>query len=262
MSSAWYPDNYFAYIRSPQWAAVVRRYFNKHPRRCAGCPSEIRIQLHHRTYIRLEAERDSDLVPLCDTCHSMVHGIHQMTRADLDEVTDLWIRASRQTRKGDLSTRRRDALVGAQRKSGASGVSRTSAENVVHIGTFSYVAKEAASFVVWSTFDRKPKSVWRGSTRERALLVSESIDRRARARLEEAATPPLKRAAELTTAERLKLLSPPVPDTPEPRPARTSQVPTIKQQLADRFGRRRVRGAESFGYLKNMPPKTRYGDDT
>jgi hypothetical protein len=180
MSSAGYPDNYFAYIRSPQWAAVVRRYFNKHPRRCAGCPSEIRIQLHHRTYIRLEAERDSDLVPLCDTCHSMVHGIHQMTRADLDEVTDLWIRASRQTRKGDLSTRRRDALVGAQRKSGASSVGRTSAENVVHVGTYSYVAKEAASFVVWSTFDRKPSrfgAVRRGSVHFsfRSQLIVERV---------------------------------------------------------------------------------------
>jgi hypothetical protein len=237
----------------------VRGYFNKHLRRCAGCPAEVHIQLHHKTYVRLEAERDSDLVPLCDLCHSMVHGIHQMAGAELDQVTDLWVRTGK--RRGDLQTRRREVLSETRWGRGANRAARTSIDNVVHVGSFSYVAKERESFLVWSTFARKPKSVWRGAALDRALLVSESIDRRAQERLAEAAAPPPKRS-ELTPEEQRKLLSPPVRDIPEARPARASQHPSIKQQLADRFGRQRIRGAETFGYLKEIPPKTNYGDDT
>jgi hypothetical protein len=259
MGGTWYPDNYFAYMRSPQWAAVVRRYFKKHRRRCAACPSETHIQLHHRTYVRLEAEYDSDLVALCDTCHSMVHGIHQMAGAELDEVTDLWVSTGQ--RRGDLATRRRSVLFTA-RDSHADQAARIRIENAVHVGSFSYVSKEDGSFVVWSTFDRKPKAVWRGADISQSLLVSESIDRRAQERLEEAAVPPRKRSTELTQDEKRKLLSPPIPDAPEPVRPRPPQRPSIRQQLAGHFGRERNRSTETFGYLKDIPPQTNYDDDT
>lgn len=210
--------------------------------------------------MRLEAEHDSDLVPLCDTCHSMVHGIHQMAGAELDQVTDLWVRTGK--RRGDMQTRRRDVLLSTRRDSQENHGTRTPVPNVVHVGSFSYVSKEGESYVVWSTFQRKPKAVWRGVALDQANLVSESIDRRAQERLAETAEPPRKRSSELTQQELRKLLSPPIPDLPEPSRARASQTPSIKQQLADRFGRQRIRGAETFGYLKNIPPKTKYGDDT
>jgi hypothetical protein len=259
MGGYWFPHNYFAYIRSPQWAAVVHRYFKMHPRRCAACPADVGIQLHHKTYVRLEAERDSDLVPLCNLCHSMVHGIHQMAGAELDRVTDEWIRTGKGG--GNLPARRREVLVSTPRSSHKGHAPRTQVDAIVHVGSFSYVAKDRASFVVWSTFARKPKAVWRGVMRREALLVSESIDRRAQQRLEAAAGPTPKRPQELTREEQRKLLSPPIPDIPERR-ARPSHAPSVKQQLADRFGRHRIRGTETFGYLKNIPPTTNYGDDT
>src|SRR3954470_18177492 len=95
MHSDWYPDTYFAYIRSPEWRRVIARYFESHPARCAACLSRTEVQLHHKTYARLEVEDDSDLAPLCRRCHSMVHGIHQLSAGELDEVTDLWIASFR-----------------------------------------------------------------------------------------------------------------------------------------------------------------------
>lgn len=266
MGGTWYPDNYFAYIRSPQWATVVRRYFDRHPRRCSGCPAKVGIELHHRTYVRLEAEHESDLVPLCSACHSMVHGIHQMARADLDVVTDLWLRAGQ--RRGDLSMRRRDALTAVQRKSRLEGARSIPIDSVVRVGPFSYVAKEDSSFVVWSTFGRKPKAVWRGAALDRAHLVSESIDRRAAERLADATTRPPKLSSGLTTKEHGRPLSPSMPNVLQPgrarkpKRSRMSQVPSIKEQLADAWGKRQRTTPESFGHLRNLPSRTRYGDET
>jgi len=66
--------NYYTYIESPQWRNRRVDYFKNYRRRCVGCfTRQGAMQLHHRTYERLGAELDADLVCLCDTCHERVH---------------------------------------------------------------------------------------------------------------------------------------------------------------------------------------------
>src|SRR5205814_7543991 len=61
--------------------------------------------------------------------------------------------------------------------------SRSGLERIAHVGAFSYVQRRGDSFVTWSTFRRRAKAVWVSSTMDRAILVCESIDRRAQALL-------------------------------------------------------------------------------
>lgn len=65
------------YMRSPEWAARKVEYYSRHPKVCAACSSTESIHLHHMTYKRITEEIDSDLVPLCLSCHRLVHKFHK-----------------------------------------------------------------------------------------------------------------------------------------------------------------------------------------
>ena len=69
---------YRAYIQSPQWRATRERYWNsKLPQECWVCdsPRTTGMHLHHRTYKNLGNERLMDLVPVCPSCHDLIHAI-------------------------------------------------------------------------------------------------------------------------------------------------------------------------------------------
>lgn len=66
-------QKYQAYLRSPDWAARRRDYYATHPKICSACGTDRNIHLHHKTYVRLGAELDRDLVPLCAPCHHDEH---------------------------------------------------------------------------------------------------------------------------------------------------------------------------------------------
>ena len=67
--------NYSAYLRSPHWQEVRRRYWaSKLPKCCVVCRrNDVPLDLHHRTYKRIGKERLTDLVPLCRRCHKETH---------------------------------------------------------------------------------------------------------------------------------------------------------------------------------------------
>ena len=261
MRSDWYPDTYFPYMRSPDWRRLVADYYRRHPRRCAACRSSFDVDLHHKTYARLEAERDDDLAPLCSTCHSMVHSIHQISAGDLAQVTELWIQSfpNQPSTRGRL----RATLRGVSTRPPALKQDRAliDLDGAVHVGLFSYVARRGDSFVTWSTFRRRAKVVWTSSSLERAISVSQSVDRRAQTELAgsvPAPRPPQKRPVTSRA---------PLPQSSGfddvdwfvSRP--TNRAPSVRVQLAKTFSRNRFRGTESFGYSKNLPSTQNYRDD-
>ena len=68
--------DYYAYIQSPAWAEVKRRYLaSKLPKCCDACktPYGPGFHFHHRTYKNLGAERLMDIVPVCQPCHWKIH---------------------------------------------------------------------------------------------------------------------------------------------------------------------------------------------
>lgn len=77
-------ENYEAYLDSPQWRAIKRRYREERPWLCNLCGSEESLHMHHRTYERVGQESLDDLMPLCDGCHQTVHALERRGDAGLD----------------------------------------------------------------------------------------------------------------------------------------------------------------------------------
>jgi hypothetical protein len=71
-AESWYKD---VYLNSDHWKDVRNRYIQKHGNYCQTCGSRRSLQLHHKTYERLWAERLNDLVMLCDIHHAEQHDI-------------------------------------------------------------------------------------------------------------------------------------------------------------------------------------------
>lgn len=73
------PDNpeYLAYLKSPVWRALRERLWTERGKKCECCGDAKRlpdIRLHHKSYVRLYDELDSDLYVLCEDCHNGMHG--------------------------------------------------------------------------------------------------------------------------------------------------------------------------------------------
>ncbi len=75
-------DRYLTYMGSPAWYHRRRAWFvtwtsvHGRPPLCAVCDQAWTLEegeLHHRSYCRLGHEIDSDLLPVCNSCHLRVH---------------------------------------------------------------------------------------------------------------------------------------------------------------------------------------------
>lgn len=61
--------HYDAYLSSPLWQATRRQVLERAGGRCEHCDAATRLDVHHKTYARLDHERLTDLVALCRDCH-------------------------------------------------------------------------------------------------------------------------------------------------------------------------------------------------
>lgn len=69
-----YVGSYREYLRSPYWRARRRQAIHAAGHRCHRCPASARLEVHHRTYLRLGCELPADLEVLCGDCHASAHG--------------------------------------------------------------------------------------------------------------------------------------------------------------------------------------------
>ena len=65
---------YDKYLLSLEWQRRRKGAIERVGGRCQLCNSADKLQVHHRTYERLGAERDEDLTVLCESCHKLFHG--------------------------------------------------------------------------------------------------------------------------------------------------------------------------------------------
>jgi hypothetical protein len=61
------------YLRSDHWRQMRQLALRDAEDRCAVCNSSHQLDVHHRTYERLGAERLTDLLVLCRKCHQVFH---------------------------------------------------------------------------------------------------------------------------------------------------------------------------------------------
>lgn len=94
------PPNYYYTEHWLQFKDYVYRNF--YQRECwVNCFHTGQIQLHHISYANLWNESYTDVVPLCDTCHKMVHFIekkgvrlvvaHEAVKKHYDRVYDRYL---------------------------------------------------------------------------------------------------------------------------------------------------------------------------
>lgn len=97
---------YDAYIGSVEWAERREQFYANNKRYCRACYSHKRLNVHHRTYERMGAELDEDLICLCERCHKRVHDLHNLDRSqNLAAVTDLVITTIKAARKARAKPR-------------------------------------------------------------------------------------------------------------------------------------------------------------
>lgn len=61
----------------PKWKKRRELYLATHRRECGLCPNmnPFQVNLHHRNYLRVGRERDTDLILLCRPCHARQEGV-------------------------------------------------------------------------------------------------------------------------------------------------------------------------------------------
>jgi hypothetical protein len=70
------PGDYTDYLRTPHWRAVRRRMLERSGGFCQRCQRRFRLaalDVHHRDYRHIGAERERDLEVLCRECHQLEH---------------------------------------------------------------------------------------------------------------------------------------------------------------------------------------------
>lgn len=66
-------SEYRAYLNSKEWQETRQRIFRRDRFTCVMCGANKNLHVHHITYENLGAEKDADLVTLCESCHAAVH---------------------------------------------------------------------------------------------------------------------------------------------------------------------------------------------
>jgi 5-methylcytosine-specific restriction endonuclease McrA len=64
---------YQQYLRSRHWLVYRAIHLKAVGGRCQACNAPGPLQLHHRTYQNLGAEKWFDCTALCESCHDLFH---------------------------------------------------------------------------------------------------------------------------------------------------------------------------------------------
>lgn len=64
---------YKRYLQSPQWKKKRKLVIIRDRYKCQLCGSKKKLQVHHKTYAHVFNEPLTDLITLCQKCHSAVH---------------------------------------------------------------------------------------------------------------------------------------------------------------------------------------------
>jgi phage terminase large subunit GpA-like protein len=64
---------YRKYLKSKHWKLMREIALERCHFKCICCASTNNLQVHHKSYKRIQAERISDVVVVCQKCHTLIH---------------------------------------------------------------------------------------------------------------------------------------------------------------------------------------------
>lgn len=76
---------YKEYLKSDHWQATRKATLASRNYKCEKCGACRQLEVHHRTYANVGAERPEDLQVLCEACHRWEHFPMSRIEADLDK---------------------------------------------------------------------------------------------------------------------------------------------------------------------------------
>lgn len=69
---------YRDYLKTDHWQKIRQaKILKKRGNICRLCAKKSAIDVHHRTYKKIGAERLKDLAPICRSCHTLIHSTHR-----------------------------------------------------------------------------------------------------------------------------------------------------------------------------------------
>lgn len=71
-----YRFNKHQYLNSPEWKTKRQHALKLAHYSCQMCGTPRNLHVHHVSYKNLFQETDSDLVVVCNNCHSHLHAVH------------------------------------------------------------------------------------------------------------------------------------------------------------------------------------------
>lgn len=102
---------YKDYLSSKHWRELRKDFIQRHESRCFVCSSITNLHVHHRRYKTpitreniLGKEKNSQLVVLCNKCHSQLHAIYGKT-----ETKGRWLYNAR--RLFEAGAKRKEAFL-------------------------------------------------------------------------------------------------------------------------------------------------------
>ena len=103
--------SYSDYLRSDHWRDLKHRFYASklYHGHCDVCFRSLPLEIHHKSYKRLGAERLHDLIAVCRGCHEATHERHRT-----DSRTSLW-KAHNKLRKRNLKVIRMERAVAQSR---------------------------------------------------------------------------------------------------------------------------------------------------
>ena len=91
----WNYDQKQEYLKSLDWRVLQIKVLDRDRYQCKACNSTNNLEIHHITYKRLGSEHLSDLVCLCNSCHSKLHqklGYSQFSNYPIEELNENCLR--------------------------------------------------------------------------------------------------------------------------------------------------------------------------
>lgn len=87
------------YLKTKHWRARRLEILERDNHQCQACGDTKSLHVHHKRYNHLWAERDDDLITLCEECHRTTHHYGKLSRIRKKDGTKIKLNKKKQPKR-------------------------------------------------------------------------------------------------------------------------------------------------------------------